>query len=94
MPHENQFGLFIQGDKGPLYWGFFDDLEAAKKAAQEGADKEGLEFFVFSFKDFTEVARFNRRTREGIGCLSPRWVRGLRVWPPAANRDGAGGNFN
>jgi hypothetical protein len=57
MPNDHQFGLFVEDEKGHLWRGFFDDLEAAKKSGQELANKERLEFFVFNFKDFTEVAR-------------------------------------
>ena len=57
MPYDHQFGLFIQDEKGPLWRGFFTDLDAARKAAEELARKENSEFFVFNFKNFTEVAR-------------------------------------
>ena len=58
MPDECAFGLFTQDEKGPLYRGFFDNLESAKKAAQENANKEGLEFVVYSFRTYAEVGRF------------------------------------
>ena len=57
MPHDHQFGLFVEDEKGHLWRGFFDDLEAAKSSAQELANKEGFEFFVFNFRHFSEVAR-------------------------------------
>lgn len=57
MPYDHQFGLFIQDEKGPLWRGFFADLDAAKQTAQELANRENREFFVFNFKNFTEVAR-------------------------------------
>ena len=57
MPYDHQFGLFMQDEKGPLWRGFFTDLEAARKAAEELATREHCEFFVFNFKNFTEVAR-------------------------------------
>ena len=63
MPHDHQFGLFIQDDKGPLYRGFYTDLEDAKRKAQELADKEGYEFFIYNFKGFIEIARFYPQKR-------------------------------
>ena len=57
MPRAHSFGLFMEDKKGPLWRGFFDDLTCAKKAARELAEREGFEFFVFSFKTYTEVAR-------------------------------------
>ena len=50
--------MFLHDDEGPIYWGFYSEFEAAKKAAREAADKEGSEFFVFSFSHFIEAARF------------------------------------
>ena len=36
----------------------FPDLETAKVRAQRLATEEGLEFFVFSFREAREIARF------------------------------------
>ena len=58
MPHDHPFGLFVQTDKGPLWRRFFSDVEEARRTGQALANKESIEFFVFSFKDFTEIARF------------------------------------
>lgn len=58
MRQDHRFGVFVEDEKGHLWRGFFDDLEAAKSSAQELANQEGLEFFVFDFRDFSEVARF------------------------------------
>lgn len=58
MPYDHQFAVFAKMERGPLWSGFFTDLEAAKKSADKLARKEGFEFFVFSFKDFSEVARY------------------------------------
>lgn len=57
MPDEPDFGLFIKDEEGPLWRGFFADLDEAKRTAQKLANEEGFEFFVFSLKDSTEVAR-------------------------------------
>jgi hypothetical protein len=44
-------------------------LEEAKRLAQKLTDEEGIEFFVFSFRTLSEVARCvpnpNRGRREG-----------------------------
>ncbi|MGH9377960.1 MAG: hypothetical protein ACRD1I_04095 [Terriglobia bacterium] len=58
MPHEAQFCLFVQHDKGPLWRGFFNDLDEAKRKAQELADREGFEFFIYNLQSSTEIARF------------------------------------
>ena len=67
MPHDHQFGLFIQDGKGPLWRGFFTDLDEARQKAERLANEEGAEFFVFNFKNFSEVARFfpDRKTPTG-----------------------------
>jgi hypothetical protein len=57
MPHEPEFGLFLQDKEGPLCRGFFTDLDEAKRTAQKLASEEGLEFFVFNFKNYKEVVR-------------------------------------
>ena len=57
MPYDPEFGLFIQEQDGALWRGFFADLDEAKRTAQKLANEERFEFFVFSLKDFTEVAR-------------------------------------
>jgi hypothetical protein len=57
MPYDPEFGLFLQEQDGALWRGFFSDLDEAKRAAQRLANEERFEFFVFSLKDFTEVAR-------------------------------------
>ena len=66
MPGEDRaFAVFAQGDSGPEWRAFFGDLDAAKRKAQELASKEGLELFVLSFKDASEVARFFPRPMPG-----------------------------
>jgi len=57
MPYDPEFGLFVQDEDGALWRGFFADLDEAKRTAQKLANEERFEFFVFSLKDFTEVAR-------------------------------------
>lgn len=58
MASEDQFGLFSQDEHGPLWRGFFNDLDEAKRKAQELADLEGLEFFIYNLKSLSEIARF------------------------------------
>jgi hypothetical protein len=57
MAYKPEFGLFLQDKEGPLWRGFYADLDEAKRTAQKLANEEGFEFFIFSLKDFTEVAR-------------------------------------
>jgi hypothetical protein len=42
MPHDHQFGLFVEDEKEQLWRGFFDDLEAAKKAVKNSPTKKVL----------------------------------------------------
>jgi hypothetical protein len=58
MPGDDQFAVFAQDEKGPVWREFFPDLESAKAKARELAIQEGTEFFVFRLKDASEVARF------------------------------------
>ena len=55
--YDQQFGLFEDGEAGPLWRGFFSSLDEAKLHAQALADKEGQAFFIFNLKDSSEVAR-------------------------------------
>ena len=57
MPYDFQFWLFQECGDGPLWRGSFDDIDRAKRQAQQLADEERQEFFVFCFRFFTEVAR-------------------------------------
>jgi hypothetical protein len=57
MPRDDQFGLFMDNGEGPIWKAFFTDLEAARNHAQKSADEERCEFFVYSFENFSEVAR-------------------------------------
>ena len=58
VPYNGEFGLFQSDVDGPLWRGCFGDLDEANRQAQKFADNEGLEFFVYSFRDLIEVARF------------------------------------
>ena len=57
MPCHHQFGLFAQHKTGPLWKAFFTDLDEAKRYAQQLANRDGFEYFVFNFVELTEVAR-------------------------------------
>ena len=58
LPDNPEFALFVHEEKGPFWRGFYSDLEEAKRRAQELANEEGFEFFIFRFKDKSEIARF------------------------------------
>ena len=59
MPSDGKFGVFSQGENGPLWKGFFDDLDEAKVLAQELANRERLESFIYEFQRYSEIARFS-----------------------------------
>ena len=54
--HE-QFAVFAQTAKGPLWKEFCDNSAQAKVKAQRLADCERTEHFVFSLLSFSEVFR-------------------------------------
>ena len=58
MPDDYPFAVFSQDRAGPLWRGFFNDLDAAKQKAKTCVDEDGVEAFVFSFTSASEVARF------------------------------------
>ena len=58
MPHDNQFGLFIHDDQGPLYRGFYNDLDVCKREAQHLADQDGFPYFIVNFKTMVRIATF------------------------------------
>ena len=63
MSKDDEFAVFAEDQKGPMWRQDLPDLESAKAKAQELAIQEGLEFFVFSFKDGSQVARFFPRSK-------------------------------
>jgi len=70
VAEELQFALFQDDERGPLWRAPFTDLDEAKRQAQRFADDEGHEFFVYSFKSYTEVMRVfpsKRRSSPGKG---------------------------
>jgi hypothetical protein len=61
-----EFDIFAQSEgEGALWRGSASTLEEARARAQQLAIEEGKEFFVFSFKDASEVARYFPRPRPG-----------------------------
>lgn len=70
MPCDDHFGLFKDDREsdGPLWRAFFEDLGEAKLQAQKYADDEGSEFFIYNFKNYSEIARMfpTRRTLKAI----------------------------
>ena len=57
MPNDQQFGVFKDDGQGPMWRKSFATLDEARFHAQRFADDEGHEFFVYSFKDYSEIAR-------------------------------------
>jgi len=55
------YGIFVDDERWPA---FLADLDGAKARALQIAIDDGVEAFVFSFKDSSEVARFFPRPRE------------------------------
>ena len=54
----DNYGVFKQDPQGPVWRGFFSDLDDAKAAANDLCEKEKAAFFVYCFQKFREVARF------------------------------------
>ena len=72
MPSNDEFAVAAQAEEGIVWRDVLLDSEAAKAKAQDLANREGVECFVFSTKDVREVARFHpERTREH--CWSGNW---------------------
>jgi hypothetical protein len=65
MSLEEEFAIFAQDEKGPMWREALPDLDTAKVKAKRLAMDEGVEFFVFSFKDAREVARFFPKPTQG-----------------------------
>lgn len=73
---EDEFAVFSQDERGPMWREFFPDPESAKAKAQELATEEGLECFVFSLRNSSEVARFFPRPKSGtLRAYRPSEVR-------------------
>lgn len=53
----HRYGVFSQDGAGPLFQDSLADREEAKLQAQNLADKEDCEYFVFDLYRFIEVAR-------------------------------------
>jgi hypothetical protein len=69
----DEFAVFAVGDRGPVWKDLSLDYQVAKIKAQELADREGVECFVFAARDAREVARFFPRTRRvEPGMKAPR----------------------
>jgi len=57
VSYDDQFGLFLDDHDGPMWRGSFAELDEAKRHGQKFADDEEQEFFVYSFRNSSEVAR-------------------------------------
>ena len=53
-----KYGIFYDGPQGPFFIEFFRELEPAKLMATSICKSEKKEVFVFSFTNYSEVARF------------------------------------
>lgn len=56
-----EFVVFKQEETGPRWRGAFDFYGAAEQMARELAAEEKGEFFIFSFKEYREIAKFPAR---------------------------------
>jgi hypothetical protein len=56
--NRREFVLFKRDETGPRWRGAFDEFMAAEQAAREFAGAESGEFFIFSFREYREVAKF------------------------------------
>lgn len=54
----NDFAVFVEAEKAPVYKGSFADKEEAVRVAQASANLSGSEAYVYSFSNFREIARF------------------------------------
>ena len=61
----DEFAVFAEEEGGPIWRADAPGLEEAKRLAQQRADQEGIEFFVFSFRTASEVARFRPHPKRG-----------------------------
>jgi hypothetical protein len=57
MIKDLRFGVFQDDNSGPLWRASLGDIEEAKRLAQKLAASDRLEFFVYSFETYSEVAR-------------------------------------
>ena len=62
-PEEDKYDVFAEEERGPIWRASFSDLESAKAKAQSLATEEGMEFFVFRFRNAGEIARFFPKRR-------------------------------
>ena len=59
----DQFAIFQEDREGPMWHGYFSDLENAKVTAQRLADQDRVVFFIYCFKRYVEVGRFRPAER-------------------------------
>lgn len=67
MSADHPFALFADDENGPVFRHYCDDVEEARRRAQELAEREGCTFLVFSFKDRRQVGRF----KPGVSLRAP-----------------------
>jgi hypothetical protein len=54
----SRFGVFQDDGKGPMWRASFADLAEAKREAKELSEREKVDYFVYCFQSFVEIARF------------------------------------
>ena len=64
MSHDQAFGVFRDDEAGPQWRAFFASFELAKSKAQEFANGEGCEFFIYNYENSSEVARLFHSRRK------------------------------
>jgi hypothetical protein len=70
--------IFIQDEKGPLFREFCNDFKEGRRRAQELADRERFSFFLFSFKEMKEIARFEPNPEPHSYCAERATLERLR----------------
>jgi len=67
VPRKEEFAVFEDDGKGPMWRATFDNLDEATRYAQKRADDSRHEFFVFCLTRFVEVARLHPSQRNSQG---------------------------
>ena len=57
MASNGRFGVYKDDGKGPIWRVSFSDLAEAERNGQKFANDEQVEFFIYCFRTFVEIAR-------------------------------------
>ena len=71
--------MFKREERGPRFRGSYALFAAAERLARESAIAEGCEFFVFSFKEYRELASFFPDGSSRFSPPEPLTFRGVSV---------------